>query len=1067
MRSPAFRLTPAFAPKLNGSGLASVDEEDFLLDDDNSEHGSELGPLPASSPAMMGRRAHHGPSKGHPEHSQPPMPKTPEKPVSSSQSNADAPLSLLIYGLVNVAVSVPCLYGYAGIIYRDPAFQRAMPDLIKLVILSSAVHQLVFTVKSSMSFSISQVQDAGLIFLSAMASSIASRSASEEEAVATAVISLAMATTALGIVVMVVGKFRLASFVSLIPMPVVAGYLAFIGFFCFAAGLGLSCSKDISTYQDFAQLNELQDWILATPAMIAGGIMTLVSRKSPHWWALPVTIIVIPLVFYVVLFWFGLSLDDARVGGWVAPLDPPEPFYNVFLRFDFLKVNWSLVPNLVVTWASMTLLVTFASALDVVAVEMDLGGQELDLDEELKTVGLSNVISGLLGGYTGSYIFSMTIFTRRTGSQTRWIGIILAVVELFLFCAPFNLMSFVPRFFFAATLIFIAFDLMAEWLVAVVFRVSPREYLNVLLTFLAITFTEDLVLGILIGCLGAVVNFILAYSSINPVVPAQSNSNVLRDYEARKIVHTLCAERVISLKLSGFLFFGSTTQLLSRVREFIHRDPATMLTMTSVHQRQQSQSSYGGVDAVATAPQHRKTRSLGESEATLGSTEETPLLLPAARHGGESKINSEHPMYTRTLLGTALKKRKSASVSDLPSLVELRQLENRNGSEGSAFEDASSVGTATRAMSMGLPGGDASSLPPPSEEEPSRLNINISEAQDDEIVALEKKRSGGGNILGDQRKTRYLVLDFFAVTGVDATAVSTGLMRIRMLAKANNVKLVFAGLSPQFEKLFRANHVLGNDDVVVKQTLNDALDYCETEMLEEVKFDKEIGNELQSLKVLHTSRLMRYPREPSVPPVVFDDDVFDPIIVAQKKRAEKRARASLALLVDTFFGWGRGKPSLSPEQSKQLASYFVLRPKRQGSIIFDVSEESDSLYVVISGEVVLYKVSEDWIARSKAERKAVIDGTTPGTVFGEGRERMQRARYGSMIGDLSFTLQEKRSFGALAERDTTLFVLSRLKLREMETAHPDLAIGLYKMIGRSLGMTLLNLQQLAVDEEAD
>jgi SulP family sulfate permease len=45
---------------------------------------------------------------------------------------------------------------------------------------------------------------------------------------------------------------------------------------------------------------------------------------------------------------------------------------------------------------------------------MDMG-EALDTNKEMVTVGISNVMSGLTGGFTGSYIFSQTIFTYRTG----------------------------------------------------------------------------------------------------------------------------------------------------------------------------------------------------------------------------------------------------------------------------------------------------------------------------------------------------------------------------------------------------------------------------------------------------------------------------------------------------------------------------------------------------------------------------------------------------------------------------------------------------------------------------
>jgi SulP family sulfate permease len=49
-------------------------------------------------------------------------------------------------------------------------------------------------------------------------------------------------------------------------------------------------------------------------------------------------------------------------------------------------------------------------------MQMDMGKQ-LDFNHELITVGLANAVSGLSGGFTGSYIFSTTVFTYRTGAR--------------------------------------------------------------------------------------------------------------------------------------------------------------------------------------------------------------------------------------------------------------------------------------------------------------------------------------------------------------------------------------------------------------------------------------------------------------------------------------------------------------------------------------------------------------------------------------------------------------------------------------------------------------------------
>jgi len=48
-------------------------------------------------------------------------------------------------------------------------------------------------------------------------------------------------------------------------------------------------------------------------------------------------------------------------------------------------------------------------------------GKALNFNHELVTVGISNALSGLTGGFSGSYIFSTTIFTFRTG-DIAWLG---------------------------------------------------------------------------------------------------------------------------------------------------------------------------------------------------------------------------------------------------------------------------------------------------------------------------------------------------------------------------------------------------------------------------------------------------------------------------------------------------------------------------------------------------------------------------------------------------------------------------------------------------------------------
>jgi SulP family sulfate permease len=180
----------------------------------------------------------------------------------------------VIYAFVNSIMCVPCLYGYAAVIFAHDVFQPHINALSKLVILSSVVHQICFSAFSTLPFAIGQVQDAGelryvrraasafvlyysacvslcspssltnskpplndigLIFQSAMSHSIATTIISDAgghkyidddlvaEIVSTTVVMLGLSTAFLGAVLILAGKFRFANAVAFLPLPVVGG----------------------------------------------------------------------------------------------------------------------------------------------------------------------------------------------------------------------------------------------------------------------------------------------------------------------------------------------------------------------------------------------------------------------------------------------------------------------------------------------------------------------------------------------------------------------------------------------------------------------------------------------------------------------------------------------------------------------------------------------------------------------------------------------------------------------------------------------------------------------------
>ena len=151
----------------------------------------------------------------------------------------------LITGAIDVVILVPVMIAFAAIIFRNPGFKASLPLLTKLVFFSSMWHQIIFSLRSSLPFAIGQIQDAGLIFLSNMATTIytalstqddTSDAIPEAEKLSTVLVALSGSTAMLGASLWLIGRLQLASIIQYLPLPVIGGYLAYIGMYCFEAG---------------------------------------------------------------------------------------------------------------------------------------------------------------------------------------------------------------------------------------------------------------------------------------------------------------------------------------------------------------------------------------------------------------------------------------------------------------------------------------------------------------------------------------------------------------------------------------------------------------------------------------------------------------------------------------------------------------------------------------------------------------------------------------------------------------------------------------------------------------
>jgi SulP family sulfate permease len=105
--------------------------------------------------------------------------------------------------------------------------------------------------------------------------------------------------------------------VSYVPLPVVGGYLGFVGYFCIAGGTALAAGVQVDTLLSWVHLLAADPAIKLVPTAASIAALMLCVEHVSHPLALPGVLTSIPLIFHGVLWAIGSDLQQAQQAGWV------------------------------------------------------------------------------------------------------------------------------------------------------------------------------------------------------------------------------------------------------------------------------------------------------------------------------------------------------------------------------------------------------------------------------------------------------------------------------------------------------------------------------------------------------------------------------------------------------------------------------------------------------------------------------------------------------------------------------------------------------------------------------
>jgi len=496
------------------------------------------------------------------------------------QRRATTWLASIAAGLIIGAVESVLAIAFAALVFGGLLGAR-LPDGIGLYLGAAALTLAFMAWRSGSRGVVGSVQDAAAAVLGLVAAAAAAKAADLDliarqsglevhdrpDVFLTVVAATLVVTVLCGILFSVIGRFRLGALIRFVPYPVVGGFLAGTGWLLFKGGIYVATGTILHLRTVPAMIREyhLLHWL---PALAFGVILLISVRLIKRPLVIPAVIAIGLGVFVAGMVATGSSIEEVRDGGWLlfGSSETAQPWKPWAFR-ALGGADWSSVLE---SWAGIVTAVfvaTFAILFNISGTELVLD-RDLDTNQELRDAGVLNVVSGALGGIPGYHALSLTALATRMRVDARAAGLIAALVPLAAVVVGAEVVGLIPRMIVGGVLVFLGLSFMVEWVWDKRRSLPPLEYAVVVVILLGIIVWGFLI-GVVIGLVLAVLLFAISYGRIELVREVAFGetyrSNVDRPATERAELRGL-SERVQILRVSGFVFFGSTNRLLERIR---------------------------------------------------------------------------------------------------------------------------------------------------------------------------------------------------------------------------------------------------------------------------------------------------------------------------------------------------------------------------------------------------------------------------------------------------------------------------------------------------------------------
>ena len=366
---------------------------------------------------------------------------------------------------------------------------------------------------------------------------------------------LIVATIMAGVLLILLGLFKLGTIIKFIPYPIVVGFTSGIAVTIFTTQI-----KDLfGMTTESVPAEFLEKWACyfqhigtIDPYSTAVGILSIViifvtprfSKKIP---GSLIAIVVMTIAVFLLKRYAGITSietigDRFQIKASLPGVAVPE-------------MSWEVIKSLFPAAVTIAVLGAIESLLSATVAD-GVTGDKHDSNQELLAQGAANIITPFFGGIPATGAIARTMTNINNGGKTPVAGLIHAVVLLLILLCLGPLTKHIPMACLAGVLVVVAYN-MSEWRTFRALMSNPKSDVAVLLVTFLLTVLFDLTVAIEVGLVIACLLFMkrVAETTNISVLTDEIDPNADVDV-ALNAEHLTIPDGVEVYEIDGPYFFG-------------------------------------------------------------------------------------------------------------------------------------------------------------------------------------------------------------------------------------------------------------------------------------------------------------------------------------------------------------------------------------------------------------------------------------------------------------------------------------------------------------------------------